>query len=252
MPYWTKIYRLTGRHTAIGLLGLWHVLSELAYIDKKENLEPELSNLRMKVLEAFDSDGTQAILVSFGKSIALAFRGTESNSIKDIKADVKAKTTQCETDGKIHSGFKEAFDTVASDIQNRIDQRDLQNKPLFITGHSLGGALATIAAKKLSHQGGIAACYTFGSPRVGDDEWIAGIKTPIYRIVNAADCVPMLPPGDEIITVISWPFRVVSWVRIPYISSWAEAFSRWGLSNFGGYLHCGNMRYMTNCKKRSI
>ena len=67
--------------------------------------------------------------------------------------------------------------------------------PLFITGHSLGGALAMIAAKKITHKGGNAACYTFGSPRVGDEVWISNIKTPLYRVVNAADCVTMLPPG---------------------------------------------------------
>ena len=105
--------------------------------------------------------------------------------------------------------------------------------------HSLGGALATIAAKKLSHKGGLAACYTFGAPRVGDEEWIENIKTPIYRLVNAADSVTMLPPGTETITIISW---ISGW--IPYIG---KSLRRWLLSNFGGYLHCGNMRYLTNC-----
>ena len=232
--------------TLIKLLGIL----EYDHIEEKEKLELELSTLNIEILETFDSDGTQAILVSFGGSIVLAFRGTERDSIKDIKADIKAKTTQCETGGKIHSGFKEAFDAVALEIQNKIDEKDLKDKPLFITGHSLGGALATIAAKKLSHPGGgIAACYTFGSPRVGDDEWIVDIKTPIYRIVNAADCVTMLPPGDETITIISWVLKIISWIKIPYIASWLKSASRWIISNFGGYIHCGNMRYMTNCKR---
>ncbi|MCP4020862.1 MAG: lipase family protein, partial [Desulfobacteraceae bacterium] len=120
-----------------------------------------------------------------------------------------------------------------------LDKDEFQAKPLFISGHSLGGALATIAAKELYHKGGIAACYTFGSPRVGDAEWISSIKTPFYRLVNAADCVTMLPPGDEIITLISWIFgflgRVGEWIK------------SWLLSNFQGYLHGGNMRYLTNC-----
>ena len=54
----------------------------------------------MQLEDTFDNDGTQAILVSNDKFIALAFRGTEATSIKDIKADVKAKTTQCEKGGK--------------------------------------------------------------------------------------------------------------------------------------------------------
>ena len=235
-------------------------LSELAYVkfnplfetndhnQKKGQLGKELTALEMKLEATFDNDGTQAILVSNNKFIALAFRGTEANSIKDIKADTNAKIIQCKTGGKIHSGFKKAFDTVAEDVQDKIDQNEYKDKPLFITGHSLGGALATIAAKKLSHERGIAACYTFGSPRVGNDEWIADIKVPIYRVVNAADCVTMLPPGDELITIATWVLRGIAWFRITFISRGAELLSRWLLSNFAGYLHGGDMRFMTNCK----
>ncbi len=211
---------------------------------EKEKLKRELTTLKIEILETFDSDGTQAILVSNDKFIALAFRGTEADakdpvaSLKDIKADMKATTIQCETEGKIHTGFKEAFDAVALDIQKKLDDDKLKTKPLFITGHSLGGALATIAAKKLSHKGGIAACYTFGSPKVGDEEWIADIKTPIYRLVNAADCVTMLPPGTELMTILSWICQ--------FIPSVGEAISSKVLK-LSGYIHGGNMRYLTNC-----
>lgn len=206
---------------------------------EKDKLIEETGILRMDLKETFDSNGTQAILLSNDKFIVLAFRGTEATSIKDIKADAKATTTQCETEGKIHTGFKEAFEQVALDIKKSLDKDEFQEKPLFITGHSLGGALATIAAKKLSHKGGIAGCYTFGSPRVGDEDWIANIKTPIYRLVNAADCVTMLPPGTEIITIVGWIVQF-----IPHVGKSIRSLL---LSKFGGYLHCGNMRYLTNC-----
>lgn len=218
------------------------------HVHERKKLEAELSTLKIRLEETFDSDGTQVILVSHDKFVALAFRGTEKESIKDIKADAKAKTTQCETGGKIHSGFKEAFDKVALDIQKKLNENELENKPLFITGHSLGGALATVAAKKLSYKGGIAACYTFGSPRVGNDKWIADIKVPIYRLVNAADCVTMLPPGDGCITVFSWVLRGISWFRVPFVSQPIATFNQWVLLKFTGYLHSGDMRYMTNCK----
>lgn len=125
----------------------------------------------------------------------------------------------------------------------------LQGKPLFITGHSLGGALATVAARDLVHKGGIAACYTFGSPRVGNDEWTGDIKTPIYRLVNAADCVTMLPPGGDLIAAIAWIFRLISKAQIPFLSSSCQSIERCLLSKFGGYIHCGNMRFLTNCSK---
>ncbi len=208
---------------------------------EREKLEAELSTLNMKIHETFDDHGTQAILASFQNQLVLAFRGTEATSLKDIKSDAKAKATQCETGGKIHSGFKDAFSHVHLDIQKAIDDEMFSGMPLFITGHSLGGALANVAAKKLSHKGGIAACYTFGSPRVGNDDWLESIKTPIYRLVNAADSVTMLPPGTTSITTIGW---LTGWV--PYIGT---PFKKWLTSNFGGYLHGGNMRYLTNCPK---
>jgi triacylglycerol lipase len=208
--------------------------------DEEKKLRSELGILKMQLLATFDSAGTQAILVGFDDFVVLAFRGTEATSIKDIKADTRAKTIACETRGKIHAGFNEAFNNVRPDVERELKREGIQDKPLFLTGHSLGGALATIAAKKLSHRGGLAACYTFGSPRVGDEQWVENIKTPVYRLVNAADCVTMLPPGAETITVAGWLAQFIPWVGKPIRSAL--------LSNFGGYLHCGNMCYLTNCQ----
>lgn len=207
--------------------------------EERRILEEELETLEFRIIETFDQDGTQAILVSNNSWAILAFRGTEAMSISDIKADLKAATTKCDSGGRIHSGFSEAFGRVERKIQEKLHQEDIRKLPLFITGHSLGGALASIAAKKLKHNGGIAACYTFGSPRVGDDDWVSGIKTPIYRLVNAADCVTMLPPSSEVITFISWILSIHQ-VMIP--------IRRWLLSKFGGYIHCGDQRYLTNCR----
>lgn len=204
-----------------------------------ERLITELDSLNAKLVKTFDSNGTQAILISTDKFITLAFRGTESTSIKDIKSDAKATTTKCDSGGNIHSGFKQAFEEVAIEIQSTLALEEFENKPLFITGHSLGGALATIAAKKLNHTGGIASCYTFGSPRVGDEDWISDIKAPLYRVVNAADCVTMMPPSSDTISFVSWLLGFV-----PQVGKSIRSFL---LSKFGGYLHGGNMRYLTNC-----
>jgi hypothetical protein len=208
--------------------------------EEEKKLRSELGILKMQLLKTFDSAGTQAILVGFDTFVVLAFRGTEANSIKDIKADTRAKTITCETGGKIHAGFNEAFNNVRTDIEQELKKEGIRDKPLFVTGHSLGGALAVIAAKKLSHAAGLAACYTFGSPRVGDEQWVQNIKTPIYRLVNAADCVTMLPPGAETISVVGWLTQFIPWVGKPIRSAL--------LSSFGGYLHCGNMCYLTNCQ----
>jgi len=218
------------------------VISSMSYDHEieKELLESELSELNgASLLDTFDCNGTQAMLVELASFNVLVFRGTEATSLKDIKADVKAVTTACETSGQVHSGFKEAFEEARTPIIEALESIS-NDKPLMITGHSLGGALATIATKRLTFKNGIAGCYTFGSPRVGDDKWISTVKTPIYRIVNAADVVTMLPPNSIAIESASAVLSLV-----PYIGSFIKNTL---LSKFNGYIHGGNMRYLTNCE----
>lgn len=214
---------------------------------EKKDLEAASIYLGYSLLECFSTHktGTQAILLKNANRLVLAFRGTETNSFKDIRADAKAVSVKCVTSGRVHAGFKEAFEDVQDEIESFLRQdSSLSSLPLFITGHSLGGALATIAAKRLDHTGGIAACYTFGAPRVGDDEWINELKAPLYRLVNAADCVTMLPPGAVTVSALSFLVNF-----IPNVGNKASAFIQ---SKFGGYLHGGNMRYLTNCAPGSF
>ena len=158
--------------------------------------------------------------------------------------------SNCEkTGGKVNSRFDEAYEDVHSDIREALEnfnQNQNNKPPLYITGHSLGGALATIATKHLesSYQNGVAACYTFGSPRVAGPTWISTIKTPIYRVVNAADSVTMLPPSWEVVSSISWLAGFLPWSRGRSI---VKFFSK----NIGGYLHAGDMRYLSSCSKEN-
>lgn len=217
------------------------MIGSLAYDPDEEmaSLEKGLSMLDFNLECTFDQEGTQAILVSCNEFLAVAFRGTEATSIKDIKADLKFEPKEGHTEGRIHSGFDEALRKVEGKIQERLDSGDFDDKPLFLTGHSLGGALAMLAARRLTHVGGLAGCYTFGAPRVGDDEWVAGLKVPVYRVVNAADCVTMLPPGALAVAAITW---LTGW--IPYLGG---KLSAWLKQKLGGYMHGGDMRYLTNC-----
>jgi triacylglycerol lipase len=129
------------------------------------------------------------------KMAILVFRGTEK-TLKDIKTDVKAtlKTVEYGDDKsvKIHSGYHEQFISLENEIKATLASDDLRDHQLFITGHSLGGALAITATKFLASDS-TGACYTFGSPPVGTNKFDEDIKTPIYRIINYVDIVPRLP-----------------------------------------------------------
>ena len=96
----------------------------------------------------------------------LAFRGTEPTQMSDVQADLKAWKSKSKTDGKVHDGFYDEINKVWKEILPLIKN----NKPLYICGHSLGGAMATIAASRLEEQ--TEALYTFGSPRVGYKKFV--------------------------------------------------------------------------------
>lgn len=150
-----------------------------------------------ELIKAFYSKetDTQAFLAKSDDGYAvLAFRGTEVSKRKDVKIDIEA-TKVSVLDGRIHAGFRIAYESVAKDIEASILK--LKDIPLYITGHSLGAALATVATQRLEHNPRIreiiAACYTFGSPRVGDNHYDIEFKSPIYRVVNTTDIVTIIP-----------------------------------------------------------
>lgn len=163
----------------------------------KALLLKKLSGGGFKWVKGFSSaeTGTQAFLVvKDDRSYAvLAFRGTEKNW-RDIQTDIRARRVRTPK-GKIHVGFKNAFASIEEDIKKSLAL--LEGIPLYITGHSLGGALATVATQILEWDSRftdqIAACYTFGSPRVGNDEYDSSIKSMFYRVVNTTDVVTIVP-----------------------------------------------------------
>ena len=125
--------------------------------------------------------------------VFLAFRGTEPTDFRDIKTDVKAKLESVKLDGgnvDFHSGYLESLRLLEGDITKKLET--VAYDQLFITGHSLGGALA-IAFTRLHAASTNGACYTFGAPPVGAVEVQNGLKTPVYEIINEIDIVPRLP-----------------------------------------------------------
>ena len=142
-----------------------------------------------------DTDAQAFLCVCHKRQMAiLAFRGTEPN-LKDIKADIKARLVPAEYNGKtelMHAGYFSQFTSISRDVEHALERDEVKNEQLFITGHSLGGALAITAAKFLASDI-TGACYTFGSPPVGTKTFAHDIKTPIYRVVNHVDIVPRLP-----------------------------------------------------------
>ena len=103
--------------------------------------------------------------------------------------------------GKVHQGFAKAFNTIWEPISSRLKS---MNSPIIITGHSLGGAFALLAATKLKES--LHSVYTFGMPPVGDSDFVHSLdKLPYFRIINSSDIIvrsssflPYLKHGGEL------------------------------------------------------
>ena len=112
------------------------------------------------------------------------------------------------------------MEELVREILDRPEARDEQRTslPLFITGHSLGGALALLATR-LTAPDVTGACYTFGAPRIGNYECFRFIKTPVYRVVNSSDVVPRVPPG-AVMLVVTHVVKAASWLTgiVPPVS----------------------------------
>jgi len=175
-------------------------MSALAYI-KFEADHNELAVLKISLesggfslVEMFNRNGTQAILASCEDFNILAFRGTEKDG-KDIKTDLNFRFYNT-LQGKLHKGFYRAFYNIRELIDRSLEAKETAD-PLYVAGHSLGGALACIATQYLERAGvEVAACYVYGCPRVGNAEFDVSIKTPVYRIERAGDPVPKMPPNS--------------------------------------------------------
>lgn len=143
----------------------------------------------------FDRDGAQAFWLASEHDSVIACRGTEAHEWNDIKADADAVTAVAETVGRVHRGFK----TEVDDLWPRLEEALKKNrKPLWFTGHSLGGAMATICAgrcKRSFIKSNPEELYTYGSPRVGNSRYVNYTKISYYRWVNNNDIVPTVPPS---------------------------------------------------------
>lgn len=127
--------------------------------------------------------------------IYISFRGT--NSIKDALIDLQIKQTHYKDNIYVHSGFYKQYKAVEQTIFDSIDKNNNIQK-INISGHSLGGAIASIASAILSEKYNNIEinCYTFGCPRVGNNNFKKYFKKYVsnyYRIQIQDDPIPMTP-----------------------------------------------------------
>ncbi|MDO9373349.1 MAG: lipase family protein [Ferruginibacter sp.] len=148
-----------------------------------------------KWIENAETD-TQVFLAGKDEHLVISFRGT--SSWKDALADLNfLKTEAFGGIGKVHRGFQRALDGVWSEVQAAVDSMGAKKK-LFICGHSLGAALAQLAAHRLAlGKYNVAHIYVFGSPRVANREFVACynelLEAKTFLHINNRDIVTTIP-----------------------------------------------------------
>lgn len=172
---------------------LFAEVSRISYM-QPEAVRQYIDRLGLRLEHFADRDGAQAYVFGNETDIVVACRGTEPNDWNDVKADVNALMVVAETVGRVHRGFKREVDDLWPALEEII-ANDKRN--LWFTGHSLGGAMATISAGRcfLAHIPATpTAVYTFGAPRVGTKRYINSVSVDLTRWVNNNDIVPRVPP----------------------------------------------------------
>lgn len=204
---------------------LWAAAAENRIRNQIQQNWSDSSDSDLKI-EFGSKSGIEYFLASGSNLVVLCFRGTEVNKFGDILTDcrawqigvpIKQRTNASVAatqeavskkpmaSAKFHEGFWSALHGVWDELEKKsiwTDVRKSPEKQVWITGHSLGGALATLAAYRLVSDGVLDAdqirgIVTFGQPRVGDRLFVAGyetLKDRHYRFVNNCDVVTMIPP----------------------------------------------------------
>ncbi len=146
------------------------------------------------------NDATRTVIVSF--------RGTETPEdwLKDFDS-LAVPFPDIPTGGLVHQGFDAVYQTIRDSVIAGVDAAKVNAASMWITGHSLGGAIAVIAAIDFAKNAVpplVSQLYTFAGPRAGDDTFknLFDATVPVcYRIVNRWDIVPQLPPPPLFIHV---------------------------------------------------
>ncbi|WP_019634799.1 lipase family protein [Actinomadura atramentaria] len=149
--------------------------------------------------DEFPLPDTQGFSAACDRMVVVAFRGTEPDQLRDWLSDGEALLIpHASGRGRVHQGFHLALDAVWPQVADAVAA---PGRTVWFTGHSLGGALAVLAAARLYFadpcRSADGVC-TFGQPRACDaalaDAYDEALRGRTHRFVNNNDLVARLPP----------------------------------------------------------
>ena len=163
---------------------------------------------------------TYGYVASNDRMVLVTFGGTDFLNLRDLISDADALQLVYDEqfclapDARVHRGFRDGASTVVRGVMNVVERMSRGEeggegaggpaKPVWVAGHSRGGALAMLAAAAFARAREqdpafppLAGVYTYGQPRVGNGvfaETLDARQVPIVRFVNGDDPIPRVPP----------------------------------------------------------
>lgn len=195
------------------------------------------------IFEFKEKAGFAAMAMGKGKyenHAILVCRGTDG--FKDWLSDFNIGAQLSDSGHIVHAGFNRIYEQFRNDMMAYINKN--QPSTIHCVGHSLGGALANMAADTIVNRGTKAKLYTFGAPRVGTNGFanklsrhpLLGVKN-IFRVYHSSDPVSMIPlfpfvhapqPGGEYyinktLVVNPWDHKMSVYTKSLYnVNSWSS------------------------------
>jgi len=192
----------------------------LAYAEKEFAIpQYTKAGLNVEGNQPFSIGGSTQCYVAHNQNfVIVAFRGTQvpkpvagkipgeiwRQVVTDLWMDGKFRLVVSGQGGSVHEGFKMALDEVWEPLKEYLTtlKEETPTRTFWFTGHSLGAALATLAADRF---GDVQGLYTFGSPLVGDEGFARDFQVSAYRFVNNNDAVARVPPwGPNALNLMKW------------------------------------------------
>jgi hypothetical protein len=183
-------------------------LSQLAYeTDEPKKIEDILRSWKLRLVDGVISAEIRTVLpiasthafVAAGRGATfITFAGTDPVVLANWISDFDTRLTSM----GLAQGYAEAASIVLDRLKEVLAKSSNAEQRLFLSGHSLGGALAVVAASRLTSNAPIPvdAVYTFGMPRPGSGEFARDYNTSLgmrtYRLVHGGDLVPTVAPSE--------------------------------------------------------
>jgi len=167
--------------------------------ETKEQMTTSIPQLGFPYHEVVENGPAKGVVMIAGEEAVIAFEGT--NGLDDI-GDWLANLNTSRGDipeGVVHGGFLGHYNRVADQARKILDKNAVSH--VWITGHSLGGAMAVLCAADLERRGTVKVrgVMTFGQPLLLTPACARVVNETLMgrhlRIVNEADVVPCVAPG---------------------------------------------------------